>query len=862
MRQSLETETVIELIDAPRICDAQRCFQYEIIRELSKGASSICYVANRLDSEGHIIKKVLLKEYYPERAPEGVFVRTGEGTLTIRKEEIEERRRPILSVITRIQEYVNNAKYKEIRRFLCIDDDIEPLYAKTEDGNGSVYYENLYIDGIYWIDVGHDVVLSQVLQTASSVSEFLQLFHNVSPQTAYIDIKPEDILIRNDVNSTPNYSDILLFDFDNCRLFGTYPRAEVEKWITYKPDFFNSEEQIRIDVESENCTLGKVLSKVAEDKEKDQKVNLYGEQTTADSAIAPLIDCDQRSSWMATIEESKVKKRMDDIKDALELDEKRNLERRRIPLFHWWGRICWLLLLLTTSVFLFQIEKTINDGGISHTRNVLWLLLHFSLLVAFTFLTYHFAQKKAHIDVGVKYFEKRDSKGGRIRNTEYNTFRLSMTRKGRTFLDESDLHRRQQKERHRWWFFLAFGIVGGCVVVSIICKALPMWYALGLVLLILFMFVDYLSNRNVDYERYLEFCRCGNRNKIYDTYFAKIDNESTGQSTEFQKAVFYGEEYEKGGFDLESRFYCNSIYASRNLTKIRTRILELGYSGLDLKHMPRIRDYNRRTEHIKEKEVKSVDLGYGVLQMKQIYKMTFDRLKNVELIVLLSVATLLLSSVVLAALHGSEAGIAFSRVPTKAYYAIVMLVAVFAGIYNVIRACLAESYEYYVTEMAYKSRFVGSIRADGENSYSFALNEQLQRDIVAGYIQPIDIARGTTRYQGSVIGTINGEPISVRNAKINEFSSRVYNRPLLHHREIANARRLAITMWCSFGVGAFLLVWMLGFYWAFFPLLSLTIATHIYFRFIFLPRHGRKKIIQIIEKYRNREPSKGIIDRK
>ena len=857
---NIKKNPIIDLTDAPRQCDAHKCVQYEILRVLSDlGSNCVCYVANRLGPNKKIIKKVLLKEYYPLRAPEGVFIRTEEGALIIR-EDVEKWRGAILSSIEKIQEYIYNSKYEKIRRFLCIDDDIEPLYAKTEKGNGSIYYENMYIDGQYWINVidknNRDVVLSQVLQTAMSVSEFLRLFHEVDPQTAYIDIKPDDILIRNDVIGTPNYSDILLFDFDNCRLFGTYPSEDVHKWITerYEPGFFNNEKQIQIGVPSENCTLGKVLSVLTKHKEQEQIINFSGERTTAKNAVAPLVDCDKRDSWMAKTKEDEIKKRMGDIKTALELDEKENLKRKRAPLFHWLNHGCWILLLFLSGVFLFQMHSTINDDGISHTKNVIVLLLYFVLIALLTFLTYYFAQCRAHIDVGVKYFEKRDSRGERIRNSDYNTFRLSMTRKGRTFLDESDLHRRQQKERHRWWLFLALGICIGCVVVSIIFNALPMWFAIGLFLIILFMFADYISNRNADYERYLEFCRFGGRNDFYDKYCSDKDNITIGQNSDYQKAVFYGDEYTKGQFELNNKFYYNKSIRCRNLAQIKAWIQESGYQNLDLRQLPKRREYNRRLDYIEEKQektkqgVKKVDLGYGVLQMKQIYKMTFDRLKNVELIVLLSITALLLVSVALAALHGSEKGIAFARIPANSYYVVVMLLSSLVCIYNVIRAFLSESYEYYVTEMAYKSRFVGSVQYDSSKDEGFALNEQLQRDILAGYVQPIDIARGTTRYQGSVIGTINGEPLSVRDAKILEFKKRGYNRPFLHHRELANARRIAITVWCSFGISFFLLVWMLGLYWLFLPLIGLSALAHYFLRHVFLPQYGRKNLILSILK--------------
>ena len=848
MRHAIEAEKLpieIELIDTPYLKSAQRHIRYRILKVLSqKGKSCVCYIAEKMSryEEG---KLVVLKEFFPYWASDDLYTRNDQGILTfLADERISLQRESFISNIRKIQEYVCNPKYREIRQYLCVDDDISPLYAPTEEGNGSVYYENLFVSGQYWVNLcdkgNNDIVLSQVLQTASSVMEFLKRFHAISPKTAYIDIKPEDILVRRDEQDVMNFSNVLLFDFNSCRLFGTYPQEEVLKLSTeaYSPKYFFTEKEIDISVGSENCTFGKVLTQIIQHKDRSQKITMEGKVITSGDAVNTslgLWGCDRGDEGIATMEEKEIVQRIDTIKEALEETERDRNKHKLKPIYHWLGKICCSLLVLLTGGFFYHMYLALTDHGVQHTKKILELFTILLLIIIDTGIVYLWARQHAHLAICIKYYDKRDATGNLIRNAEYNTFRLSMTRKGDTFQDKSDLHLRQQKRRRQWWLILVVWICGVGVLLSIAVEALPVLFATGLALIILFMWADYLQNRGVDYERYLMFVREGGRSSFFDSYCSDTD-EATLHDSAFQKAVFYGDEYITGGFNLSESCYYNK-FTCRNLYRLQEWLKENGYPSLEERNLPNKRHYDDRIEHITSKQTKNLSLGYCGLHMKQIYKMTFDRLKNIELITVLSITTLLLLSSTFAALFTSSKGIVFTRVPTKAYIPVTMGIAVITGIYNIIRAFLSESYEYYIMEMAYKSRYVD------ENS----MNELLQKDIVAGYILPIDIVRGTTRYQGSVIGRIDGETITERNIKIENFRRRTMNRPLLHHRVISNARRFSITTWCSFGIVSFTVVWLLGHYYMFFPLLVLTIIVHYRLQKVVLPNYKNKTLMTSLE---------------
>ena len=326
-----------------------------------------------------------------------------------------------------------------------------------------------------------------------------------------------------------------------------------------------------------------------------------------------------------------------------------------------------------------------------------------------------------------------------------------------------------------------------------------------------------------------------------------------------QKAIFYGDEYEESlkksdkgqPFDLNSKYYYNDNYC-RDMDRIREWVIsKITANNIEykdyIKGLPNKRKYTERQEYAEKKQINkegkrnNVELKFRELHMKQIYKMTFDRLKNVQLVSNLILMALTILAVVLVGLSSNSEMAALSSLPKSKYSMVTLMIIIITGIVNICQAFNVKYYDRVVAEMGYKSGFVNGSEMD-----TFTLNELLVKDIATGYVQTIDIERGTTRYQGSVISKVIGESNDERSIKIDFYNQ--LNRPLLHFKQQAYKRHTEI-MSCSIFLILFaVLVWMYGLYWTFFPLMFLSIVAHFLALKYILPNFGKKKLIRYIER--------------
>lgn len=874
--------------------DMSKTVKYNILYVLSEeGASCICYVAEKILSEANR-KKVVLKEYYPKKY-QSEFKRNPIGGLSFSDENKELYREYLeyIDTIKRIREYVINPKYKEIRKYVCVDDDIEPLYSIINEGHPTVYCENLYIESQYWIKVSdeEDVVLSQVLQTAVSVVEFLEKLHKVEPHWAYVDIKPDDVLIGlNEDGKTRNYSDVLFFDFESNRLFGVYKKGDISITEKYIPNYLKHSDQIDIGTTSENCTYAKAVMSLVEKKDKNRVIKTIDDEKTVIEVIRDFMKCEKPNDGVGKETEQKIKETLEDIRNKLEEDEKENQEGKKQPLYlKIWQSACIILLLLycIMGYLVYDVFANNSYNTVNFYNEFRLVLLVFLLIFIDVFVIYYYAQKYDYLRVSLRYFKATDSNGKNIRNKDYNTFRLGKSRKDTTFQDQSDLHKKQQEGRHIWWGILVIAITIGGGVLSVIAKALPLFFIVGITVIVIFMWADYLPACKRDFKQYLDFIRygCKNRNyrnRFFDIYCGGLSEDEL-KKLDIQKAIFYADEYiasKKGGheaFELSSPFYCSGNSAiCRNMSRIKSVIYEYGYNSKDeWKNIDEIlaekkkkysnkmqragifdeikpdkyekvmmeMEKNQKRVYIqggkgKTKKI-NVDLRYQDLHMKHIYKMTYDRIKNVETISNLIIFTLTLLGVVFVGLYKCEGGLLYSRIPENCYLMVIGLIFGTTGVWNICQAFKSKNYVRIEAEAAYKSRFVDSRYG------TFTLNELLQRDIAAGYVQPIDIERGTTRYQGAVIGRVNGETESSRNYKIDNYKQ--LNRPLLHFKELARVRHLTIMVGCCFGIAFSIFVWWLGLYWTLLPILCISVMTYVIFSKFIIPNYEKRRIIKTIE---------------
>lgn len=852
-----------------KVFEAEHIRVYKIKEIISKdGKNCVCYKAERYMNNG-ITRIVILKEFYPKYGST-MYERTEEGTLIYNADDsnICESIKRYRESIKAVQNFIQDESNEEILKYMCIDRDYRPLFALSEAINGSVYCENTFYGTDYWLKQKDDeeVSLSQVLQTSTGVMEFLKLLHKNGREIAYVDIKPGDILLRRNENGIINYGEVAFFDFDSNRKFGEYLKSEIMDNVTYPPRYFQDEEEkIKIGRSSENCTFSEVMKIMIEEKKKTEQGEIVGEN---DKILRRELD-----EYLAYTKENGMSQRNEgDVCDFLqekikeiEKDEIENKAQKEKKMFKlvWKG---WLSLLIPLYLAFWTVAyKTliIVDANDTFYKYMASLMVLFVLIICNIVIISYCAKVYSHAAVSSKYYEKRDSKSRSIRDKDYNAFRIGRNRWRTTFQDHGVLHRAQQRLRYVAWILLLVGIPIGGTVISIKLRILPIFFVVGILMIMVFMWVDYCLAVRRDLKTYYKYAKntldvnfSGHDEfvKKYCSARSFLDNPIFKKEI-YRKALFYGEEYmdshsEGRPFDIKGSFYENKDrnVPIRNVGKLKLWILNKFFDEELYDSIPGKWYYDKRISYIEEMRKKSNAVIFTIpLFSKHVYKMAFDRVKNEQLILNFVFFVLTCLGICFVGMHGlGENGMSASYLPESRYVLITMILLIITGIINIFRAFQSVSYESVAEELAYKSNF-----ANVES-----LDELLSEDIVAGYVQTVDICRGITRYHGSIIGDVYNENPDTRDKRINQYEEarrgrminnrRVY-RPLLHHREYGHRRHLIIMVWCSFLILFSLLVWYMGLYWTFFPLLILAIAIHIVWRQWILPNIGKKKLIKAIE---------------
>lgn len=842
---------------------------YKIKEIISKdGKNCVCYKAEHIMDNG-ITRIVILKEFYPKYGS-AMYERTDAGTLVYNAddsntaESVKEYRKSIKVV----QDFAQNEANAEILKYMCIDKDYRPLYALSGVGNGSVYCENTFYGTDYWLKHKDDeeVSLSQVLQTSIGVMEFLELLHKTGRGIAYVDIKPGDILLRRNENGIINYSDVAFFDFDSNREFGEYLKSEIMDNVTYPPRYFQTEEgKIKIGRSSENCTFSEVTKMMIEEKKKTEQGEIVGEH---DKKLRSELDeylAYTKESGLSQRNEGDVCEFLQKKVNEIEKDEIENKAQKEKKTFKLAWKVWLSFLIPLYMVFWVFAYKTLVlvDANDTFYKYVICLITLFVLIICNIVIIGYCAKVYSHAAVSSKYYLKRDSKGRSIRDKDYNAFRIGRTRWKTTFQDHGVLHRAQQRLRYVAWVLLLIGIPIGGTAISIKFRILPIFFVVGILMIMVFMWVDYCLAVRRDLRTYYKYAKntldisfsgCDKFVKEYCSSKGFLDNPIFEKEI-YKKALFYGEEYmdshsEGSPFDIEGSFYDNKDknVPVRNMAKFKSWILNKFFDEGLYDYIPGKWHYDKRISYIEDKRKKSNTVIFTIpLFSKHVYKMAFDRVENEQLILNFVFLVLTCLGICFVGMHGlGNKGISASYLPESQYVLITMILLIITGIINIFRAFQSISYETVAEELAYKSNF-----ANVES-----LDELLSEDIVAGYVQTIDICRGITRYHGSIIGDVYNENPDTRDKRIDQYEDarrgktvnnrRVY-RPLIHHHEYGHRRHLIIMVWCSFLILFSLLVWYMGLYWTFFPLLILAMATHIGWRQWILPNMGKKKLIKAIE---------------
>ena len=242
----------------------------------------------------------------------------------------------------------------------------------------------------------------------------------------------------------------------------------------------------------------------------------------------------------------------------------------------------------------------------------------------------------------------------------------------------------------------------------------------------------------------------------------------------------------------------------------------------------------KQTVKEKRKSDADFDLGFNCFQMRHIYKMTFDRIRNVQLIGNISVLIIMLTTVFIDFMCFTGKLGTYFMIPREAYIYVILLLVSLVTFVNIGQIFMSRRHEGIVADVSYKSRYV----------ISDSLNELLTEDIEKGVVREADIVRGIN--QAEVALFTAKEKKLKKELKCIEKTPDPLNRRMVHHEVIANRRRLPIVVWLTFLAVTSILVWMCKVYWLFPIFLVLAVAINIVGHVYFLELLERKRIIRNI----------------
>lgn len=808
-------------------------FEYVITKLLSdEGASCLCYIALKIIGEFDS-KLVILKEFYPDNSLiyDNDIIRDENGYLHLNYSNafLTEKYKEFIDGINSIRSYAKNDYLNE---FICADKDVEPLYSRVE--NGSVYCENLYYpNSKQWIMNRYDnTKLSEILITMLGVMRFLKIFHR-EVQMGYVDVKPQDILITSDFLGNYKLETPIFFDFDATRMLNQYYEKHSIKCTSgFCPSYFEKydNDKILINIASENCTLVNVLeymisNKVDKEMLKELILNNKIKNNTEKENMSEV-------DIYKTIENFKNK--LED-EECIQMGKKYYIEKKKYSSVRIVICVVLVILYICFSCLIINLSLGKTQG---EEEFILLMILGVIILIFICKLTnYRLASKISNLQVSCKYYDKRDSCGKNLRDKNYNTFRNGKTRKCTTFQDCSENNLNQQKLRWVLWSVLAIGI-GTAVAISVIYQALPLMFTIGLVVCVAVMWIDYKPSSIRDFIRYSKKLYSWDKKRFERTFDIEVGKLNNGK---IARGIFYYREYcHVPSLDINDNFYKEK---RRNLFTLKTDICREGYNLEETKRIPNKLNYDKRLDMIESSRIRNIDLGFENLKIKQIYKMAFDRMKNAQLLLNIVSVVIMLVAIVLSCANCFDGIEEYIRIPSSISLDSAIVLSIGISIFGIIQVLYAMPEEKLIAEMSYKSNFVN------QNS----LNEILTNDIVAGYIRDVDIARGTSQYEGYVFSRIAGEKEHARNERLRKFlaNDNAHNMPLWHYREISNRRRLAVTIWCLFGAILSFFVWYLGYFYLILPLLVLAILTHLIIRNKVMPKFGKSSVFKEINKIVN-----------
>ena len=788
----------------------------ELVSNGDHGGSCFCYVAKRMQTEDPPF--VILKEFYPVVAES--FIQRSDNNSTNISELLDTPGPARTNLRLKLDSFKKSAlylkKYSEyapLSENICNSDNPEIL-----SGNGTFYYENEYLPGAEswsYHKNKNDTKEDELVQTAIGCIRFLKKMHQYPNPSgagdALVDFKPEDILIPPAGDSNiPNFESPLFYDFGGVlEMNRTYPSGQIfETSPEYRPMIFN-EEEAQINRKTENYTFSKMLNELLLKSDREK----YLKNETKEKLIR-LIRTTTDERLNTDVTEDEIEKTLTEIRDEIRNEEheyQKSKFPRRKKLYYF---VLGLLLILSICFHLFTggvlvglcffpgaANQLMANYKIGIEPVLLLLCAVAILLVLLKLAVFFYSQFIAQTETSTVYYDKKDSDGKRVTTGEFNTFRYHFTRKSTTFQDLSDSNKKRQQFRGRSGF-IAGVATALFLILSILLHSFPVLLAAVLVIITVFMYVE-------------------NSYAMIDHYNRSVPKEFQNKSFREKRAKHYYSEYlestdrnHEKPYDLSADYYRNHY---RDIYHIRKKLM-----------------------HAEQK----VDLEFNPLAIQNIYKMTFDRARNTNLVLTLSVFAASVFTILMVFMSFTGIFRDYFMLPPLMYRIFIpFLILVSTGI-SLYQIFTAYHTEKTVAEVSYKSRYI----------MDFALNDMLVEDIINNTVKPIDITRGVHQYNG-----ILHSPKRNKKNKVSRISNRSntdllkeqksYNKELLHYDIMSEQRRCDLTVRMISCAVISIVVWHFGLYYLLIPILLFAIAIRILFKKVWIPKYTTKIITQDIEKY-------------
>ncbi len=816
------------------------------------GSHVIAYLAER---NNHL---VVLKEFYPIRTDSTITItRNNENLLDYRNNgSIYRLNRGIInnSVLTDIEmKYKNFGESSERMYEYYIDSELQAyvcadfftVFHLLCDNNGNeIYCENAFFsNSCSLFDAAEDMHYSQynMLQAMQSCMLFLKKLHDKG--YLLIDFKPEDVLIPadNDYQKNLCFNKVLFYDFGSVKRIGEECCiSELQTTNDYSTDAYSESadnfRQIKLSVSCENKTYSNVFKKIYDKKKK--RDSFYKHDVLNDeidvfiSDVFRMEENDENGEAERRLNNILSKCRSDDEKYNKENRDKMN--KRFRPTLVCLLIISIILYLITGYNMILLCTKNAdmslnNQMGLNRiivisTGFILISLFGIKVLIS------RISSRIARTIVCCDYYEDNedhyrdilDRNGRPVYKENLDSFSLRYDdtmsfsdkvrfwingRKNSAFVDYSPNNKERQGLRHVMWIVL-FGMILGGFFISVKANSFPLFFALGFLSIILFMYID-----------------------VYEPtkYFFKACIDKPTKRHRLNRAKYYRNEYigNNHSFELNDEYYKQSdgdktLY--RNILTIKDDLNSRICIEKKRKYKDKLEEYKK---YIKQNQY--VNLGIPEFHMWHIYKMTFDRLSNRKLIINGSILALTISTLILDCYAFFGKNNSYLRTPSKAYVIITSIVIIITFGFSVWQIVNAMETELSIAEMSYKSRYLANN----------ALNDFLVFDISLGVVSELDIIRGINQAEGSIhtrntVNQLRSDIISLERiyressqrikrhrAKIEKEKKKqiltsyedVLNKRLLHHEVIGNRRRVTLTIWMGFGILFSLISWNEKLFW-------------------------------------------------